>query len=119
MQIGGTDLTFKAGPLIEELTHRIVQAIFTVWTEGVIEGVSTSALELKDLFGNTHPEIFVYKNQAAKASWDADGWTEEHCKSMINVMTHADTGEGTLVVEDPKDPEMSRILEAIRLTIES
>ena len=102
MQIGGIDTDFSSDYTFDESRIRVVQTILGTWPNGVVEEANTS-------------EIFVYREQAALDAWTADGWTEEYAKAMINVLiTQDDTVVVTCVVEDPKDPELSQILEAVK-----
>ncbi len=106
MQIGGVDETdFLSDYSSDESRTRVVQAILSIWSNGIVEEDSSL-------------EIFVYKEQAALDTWKTDGWTEEYSKAMINVLIiQEDTVIVTCVVEDHKDPELAQILEAVRKTL--
>jgi hypothetical protein len=113
MKIGGSDVTFTSSVGIEELVHHAVKVILSIWPKGVIEAadVEGKLLQLTDLFGAT--ECFVYRDLASQRSWSESGWTEDNCLSMIHLLSRVD-GSTTCVVEDPNDPELASILEAIR-----
>jgi hypothetical protein len=116
MKIGGSDVTLTSSVGIEELVHHAVEVILGIWPKGVIEaaGVEGKLLQLVDLFGET--ECFVYRDLASQRSWAEYGWTEDNCLSMIHLLSSV-SGAITCVVEDPNDPELASILEAIRVSV--
>lgn len=119
MMIGGCDITLHSSYLTEDLIYHAAVAILGIWKHGVIEDANSEnkLLQPNDLFGGVYKEVFVFKNLSSQRSWTEHGWTDGNCKSMIHLLSEVLTGELTCVVEDPKDPELERIIEAITIAI--
>jgi hypothetical protein len=117
--IGGCDVTIASSAGIEDLVHHAAEVILGIWTDGVIEAadVENKLLQLPDLFGAT--EVFVYRNLDSQRSWTEHGWTKGNCMSMIHLLSSIDDGMITCVLEDQHDPELARILEAIRAKLQA
>lgn len=117
--IGGCDIVLTSSYLTEDLIHHAAEAILNIWTKGVIEAADTEnkLLQLSDLFGGTYKEVFVYRDPDSHASWTRHGWTRNNCTSMIHLLAYFDTGTLTCVLENPDNPELKAILEAIQVRI--
>lgn len=117
--IGGCDIVLTSSYLTEDLIHHAAEAILNIWTKGVIEAADTEnkLLQLSDLFGGTYKEVFVYRDLDSHASWTRHGWTRNNCTSMIHLLAYFDTGTLTCVLENPDNPELKAILEAIQVRI--
>ena len=117
--IGGCDIVLNSSYLTEDLIHHAAAAILGIWTEGVIEdaGVENKLLKLPELLGGNYKEVFVYQDIDAHASWTRHGWTRNNCTSMIHLLAYFDTGTLTCVLENPDNPELKSIIEAIQIMI--
>jgi hypothetical protein len=109
--IGGIDVRIptKAGGLSLEVA---VRAIRQTWPEAVFEnGLTGERYEtFADIpFGEVE-EIFVYRDPASAALWEAEGAIPEASNTMIHLI--ADPGWITAVVDERTD-EMNEILAAI------
>ena len=101
MQIGGYDLVIPTRFNPDETLSHAVNAIQRVWGSIIVEVDSP-------------PEIFVYRSQEAVDAWTSLGWNKKYAKDMVYLIASSDhTREITVVLEDPKDPELAKVLEAI------
>ena len=117
--IGGCDIVLTSAYLTEDLIHHAAKAILGIWPKGVIEAADTEnkLLKLPDLFGGNYKEVFVYQDLDYHDSWTRHGWTRGNCMSMIHLLAYFDTGTLTCVLENPDNPELKTILEAIQTRI--
>jgi hypothetical protein len=113
--IGGIDIHIpsKAGGLSIEVAAR---AIRQAWSGAVFENGITG--DRYDRFGEIPfgdiEEIFVYRDAASAAIWDAEGAVPEAFNRMIHLIH--DEGWVTAVVDERTD-EMNEIIAAIKSSL--
>jgi hypothetical protein len=92
-----------------------VQAILSVWTEGVIEELDNegSVLQLGDL--PQHSGVLVFKDKATQTVLNASPTLEEVTTLCAMIVIH-DVGMVTCVVEDL--PETTKILDAVMTALD-
>jgi hypothetical protein len=117
--IGGCDITLISPYPNENLIHRAAEAILGIWAKGVIEAadMENKLLKLPELLGGTYKEVFIYRDLDSHASWTRHGWTRKNCRSMIYLLAYTQTGTLTCVLENPDDPDLKVIIEAIQIMI--
>jgi hypothetical protein len=74
---------------------------------------SKGYISLESLRGSGIHEVFIFRNRSAAASWGFLGWSPSNCKDMIHVLANHEN-EVTLVVETTRDPELAKIVQAVR-----
>jgi len=111
--IGGTDLIFptKAGTTALDFCLRMIHK---EWPEAIYEDAITGK-NLDDYHSTSlaeRSELFVFRDMAVAREWDNRGADP----SLENTMVHIILSDGylTLVVDDPSEAIMKRILTAIQ-----
>jgi hypothetical protein len=111
--IGGTDVTFptKAGASALDLSLRTIlrewpKASFEdALTEDVFDDYASVPLE-------SLSELFVFRDQGVAHEWEERGCEPDLENTMIHIKLSDNSM--TLVVDDPSEPTMQRILGTIR-----
>lgn len=84
----------------------------------ILQGIPPSKEEVVETIRQYWPDLvveddgddyFIYKNEAAKKSWDGEGWSETNDADMIYVLPREDV---TVVIDDNK--QLSYMVEAIQ-----
>lgn len=124
MLIGGYDLTFPTHLSAHAALEAATNTIMGFWKEGLIEvEVGKNAKEsslLKPYEGKIPEEsthVFIYQNQEAYQSWEDDGWNETWAHSMIYLSMYTDGLN--CVLENPKDPRLIPIIEAVQKAVQN
>jgi hypothetical protein len=107
--IGGHDVAFPASSPAQAM-EGVVRLVCAAWPGAVVENAETGELLSGQLLGvrESPSEVLVYRNDAARNSWAADGATADNVNSMVHIIR----GEQsiTLVIDDPAKAEMSAML---------
>ena len=99
MDIGGYDITVPSKFDPDQTIVEATKAIESVWGTSVVEIDSPT-------------EVFVYSSKEALEAWDAEGWTEQYGKSMVNLLAGT-PGELTFVIDNNDDKTLLDIVDAI------
>jgi hypothetical protein len=101
MQIHGCDLTIPTRFDPEDTLAHAITAIRSVWGGAIVKI-------------DTPSEVFVYRSQDAVDAWDSKGWNARYAKDMVYLLIDLeDPKELCVVIEDNKDPELIKVVEAI------
>jgi hypothetical protein len=111
--IGGHDISFATRAAAENLEGAIRLAV-VLWSEAVVENAETGEVLDRVFMGpRALPrEVLVYKNVAARDSWARDGAVSENANLMVHIIRGPESL--TVVVDDPGEPSMRGLLDAIR-----
>lgn len=119
MLIGGYDLTFPTTLPAHNALEVATNIILSFWKEGLVEvekvSKKSSVVVYRGELPNGITQVFIYQNKEAYKSWEIDGWTETWAYSMIYLSMYE--GELNCVVENPEDPRLKPIVEAIQKNI--
>jgi len=123
MLIGGYDLTFPTHLSAQATLEAATNTILGFWKEGLIEveiGKNAKESSLLEPYEGKLPEgsthIFIYQNKNSYQSWEDEGWSETWAHSMIYLSMYT---EGlNCVLENPEDPKLKPIVEAIQKCLE-
>jgi hypothetical protein len=111
--IGGTDVTMptRAGATALDICLR---AIRWEWAEAVFEDALTGAnFSDYSLMSLAHlAEVFVFRDKDIAREWESRGSQPDLENTMIHLKLSDDSI--TLVVDDPSEPIMERILATIK-----
>lgn len=110
--IGGTDVLLPCPIDAEDALRLATRVVRQAWPAAVMENANTG-----DLLQEPHglDQVMLYKDVKARDSWEQLGADESNANTMIYVLVGP--VQLTLVVDDAKTPEMSRIITAIRKTL--
>jgi hypothetical protein len=110
--IGGTDVTMPtlAGPSAIDLAVRLVRMR---WPRAVFEDAINGTVFRKyaDLPFRYLREIFVYRDEDARQTWDDLGADPSHANTMVHLLISSSTL--TVVVDSLDDANMKEVVDAI------
>lgn len=105
--IGGYDIILQLAephsPLY--LSGAICSLVSKTWPEFMVEPDIDSE------------DIFLYKNMAARESWDKNGLTEENESDMLYVLYNDDRIQFTIVVGDKHKGDVAKIVDDIKTVL--
>jgi hypothetical protein len=123
MLIGGYDLTIPTHLSAHNALEVAANTILGFWKEGLVEveiGKNATKSSILEPYEGKLPEesthVFVYQNKEAYRSWEDEGWTETWANSMVYLSMY-ETGLNC-VLENPEEPQLKSITEAIRKAIQ-
>jgi hypothetical protein len=107
--IGGVDRQFPMTRSLPEALDSAAHAILRRWRTAVIEsGDGAVFTTLSEVPLSTVTELFVYRDEASRLDWDANGATPENATAMIHLLvSHAAL---TLVVGNPRERVAAGVL---------
>ena len=85
MDIGGKDIVFE-GTFNLSTAENIVEIFYILWPNAVVETETDNEDSVEFPI-----EWFIYKDQAAKDSWDEDGRSEENHDKMVYLIVSEHT----------------------------
>jgi hypothetical protein len=110
--IGRTDIVFptKAGVVGLDCCLRIARSL---WPNAVFEDARAEGAPSRyaDLCFDGLNEVFVFRDAAVAAEWEAKGAGPALANTMIHLLCSAQTI--TVVVDDPRQSEMAEYLVAV------
>lgn len=115
--IGGTDITIPTPGGCAALDC-CLRVIYSEWPSAVFEDAeSEERAERFEQVPEHWDQIFVYRDPAAARSWEALGADPSNANSMIHLLLGHD--RVTVVVDDPADPTMRRLLDSLHSALSS
>ena len=120
MLIGGYDLSFSTHLSAHEALQVATNTIVGFWKDAVIEVEAGNKSAVVDpytgLLPNPAEHIFIYLNKEAYQSWEDEGWNKNWAHGMIYLLMYST--ELNCVLEDPEDPRLKPIVEAIQKAVQ-
>lgn len=116
--IGGEDIVIPTSAGTEGIDC-CIRAIYRMWSNAVIENPINDDVYTKytAICFNGLSEVFVYRDEAVKAEWDAHGAIESLHNTMIHLLLEDDSI--TLVVDIKEEAGMKKYLEEIKPVLKS
>lgn len=112
--IGGYDIIYDTDVDPKKILRKTWDLVSNLWPNAVLEDGDTGVLialpSATDAFAD-RDEVFIYKDLAARDSWNKLGAEPENFSTMIHVL--AGPGMATLVVGDPNDPVAREVITSL------
>lgn len=112
--IAGVDIVFEGyGGSHAQMLDDTVRAIRRNWRDAVFQDAASGTYlqSYSELAFGRLSELFVYRDHAAFENWSRNGGTEANWHTMVHVIV--DSGDVTVVVDDPEDRATRSILDDI------
>lgn len=110
--IGGIDIEIST-EFPDEVADQIYRIIRLDWSNCIVEDSETGdRIEIFQPENQTIREMFVYRDEESKKSWDENGAVKSDANTMIHIIPH-DFGV-TIVVDDQNALIIKRTIKAAR-----